>query len=285
MQTLIKLSTLTIMNVLFIQANAHDVWVTSPDNISSQDVLHADLSYSHDYPRSESIAPDRVKIFKPLVIFDANGKRIELKLESDNYHYVAPKKLNAGTYRIAATYQPTYWIQKQDGKWAQANLTNDPDAKYCEQTQMFGKRILTVDNKFDAKAAATPVGQELEIIPLANITDIPAGGLFPLQVLYQGKPLAGATVFATADTVIRQDMEAMNDHREINGYSAKTDKQGRVNFLPLVEGLWKVKVIHKTPFSNPKVCQHSALYATLIIPVGEERAKIDEHSEHHHHHY
>ena len=112
------------------------------------------------------------------------------------------------------------------------------------------------------------------------------GELLPLQVLYQGKPLADATVTATADTVIRKDIDAMNDHREINGFSAKTDKNGQVNFLPLVEGAWKVKVVHKTPFTDAKVCQHSAVYATLIVPVGTARVDAaDAHRGQHHHHH
>ena len=142
-----------------------------------------------------------------------------------------------------------------------------------------------VGDRFDLAAATRPVGQELEIVPLANPNTVAAGKLLPLQVLYQGKPLAGATVVATADTVINQDTDAMMDHREINGYSAKTDAQGRVNFLPLVEGQWKVKVVHKAPFADPKVCQHVSLYSTLIVPVGTKRAPLDESHAHHHHHH
>ena len=266
-------------------AVAHDVWVTAPDELAANTVLEADLSYSHDYPNSEHIADDRVKIFKPLQIVAPNGKMTDLKLKSDNYQYITQNKLSAGTYRLAATYQPTFWIEQQNGKWKQGNLKDDANAKYCEQTQMFGKRILVVGNQFDAKVAATPVGQELEIVPQADLRQLQAGALIPLQVLYQGKPLAGATVMATADTVIRRDVEAMHDHREINGFSAKTDKNGRVNFLPLVEGAWKVKVIHKIAFNDAKVCQHSALYATLIVPVGSERASHDAHEHHHHEHH
>ncbi|WP_368501335.1 hypothetical protein [Alysiella sp.] len=60
----------------------------------------------------------------------------------------------------------------------------------------------------------------------------------------------------------------MHQHRDINDYAAKTDKNGNTNFLPLIDGIWKVKVVHKTPFEDKKVCQHHALYATLIVPVG-----------------
>ena len=67
------------------------------------------------------------------------------------------------------------------------------------------------------------------------------------------------------------------------GFSGKTDKNGKVNLIPLVEGLWKIKVIHKAPFADQKQCQHVAAYATLVLPVGEKRAHIEhEHHEHKH---
>lgn len=78
-------------------------------------------------------------------------------------------------------------------------------------------------------------------------------------------------------------MEAAHDHREPQAFSGKTDKQGKVNILPLVEGLWKVKVVHKTPFGDSKVCGESAAYSTLIVPVGSERANTEAHHHHHHH--
>ena len=235
-----------------LPASAHDVWVTSPTDIGANEKLHADLSYSHAFPHGESIPESRVKIFKPLEIVAPNGKAEPMKLESDNYHYVSATSL--------------------------------ANAKSCEQTQMFGKSVVTVGGAFDAKTATTPVGQALEIVPLANPNTLKAGELLPLQVLYQGKPLAKATIVATADTVVTKDPESQNDHRDINGYSATTDKSGRANFLPLVEGLWKVKVIHKTPFADSTVCQDSALYATLIVPVGTERAAAGAGHHHHHHH-
>ena len=64
---------------------------------------------------------------------------------------------------------------------------------------------------------------------------------------------------------------------------AKTDSEGKVNFIPLIEGVWKLKVIHKEPFEDQKVCQQSANYATLILPVGKARAKLPPKPEHHHH--
>ena len=188
--------------------------------------------------------------------------------------------LTEGSYWVSATYKPTFWSQNAKG-WKQENMQQMTDATYCEQTQMFGKSLVTVGDKADSTVFKEKLGQELEIVPLKNPAELKEGEVFPLQIFYKGKPLAGETVIATADTVVVKDIESAEDHREIQGFSSKTDKDGKVNFLPLIEGLWKVKVVHKTAFSDPKVCQHSASYATLVLPVGEKRAQYTPHEHHH----
>lgn len=265
-------------------AYAHDVWVATPNQVSSKEGFKATLSYSHNYPQAEPIAADRVHIFKPLEIVMPDGNHNILKLAESNYIYKVPP-LAKGTYKIVATYQPTFWVEKNDGTWAQGNLKNQTNVKHCEQTQMFGKAIVVSDGDENDKVLSTPVGQELEIVPLASMGLAQAGDLLPMQILYNGKPLANATVTATADTVAVKDKEAMHHHREIQGFSAKTDDEGKFNFLPLVDGLWKVKIVHQIPYDNQQVCHQKALYSTLIVPVGTERAQINEHDEHEHHHH
>ncbi|WP_288294313.1 DUF4198 domain-containing protein, partial [uncultured Haemophilus sp.] len=121
-----------------------------------------------------------------------------------------------------------------------------------------------------------------EIVPLKDPKTIKAGEAFPLQIFYKDKPLVGETIIATSDTFVVKDMEAATSHREPQAFSGKTDSEGKVNFIPLIEGVWKLKVIHKEPFEDQKVCQHSANYATLILPVGKARAKLPPKPEHHH---
>lgn len=263
-------------------AQAHDVWVTAPTTLPAQSVLKADLSYGHHYPQAESIAADRVHIFKPLSLIDADNRAQEMQLVGDNYQYASKKPLKAGVYRIAATYQPTFWTKDKQDKWQQSNLSQTPDAVHCEQTQMFGKAVVQVGGQENAVAISQPVGQELEIVPLANPNTLKERQLLPIQVLYQGKPLAGAMVMATSDVIAQIDPTAMHEHRDLNGYAAKTDKNGKTNFLPLVEGKWKVKVTHKTAFADQTVCQHKILHATLIVPVGHIK-QADGHAHHHAH--
>ena len=250
-------------------AQAHEVWVVAPAHIDTKEGLNAELAYGHHFPYAEKIAADRLHFFAPLELTDKNGMTSELKQQGENYQYTTEKPLAEGSYWVSATYKPTFWSQNAKG-WKQENMQ-----------QMFGKSLVTVGDKADSAVFKEKLGQELEIVPLKNPAELKEGEVFPLQIFYKGKPLAGETVIATADTVVVKDIESAEDHREIQGFSSKTDKDGKVNFLPLIEGLWKVKVVHKTAFSDPKVCQHSATYATLVLPVGEKRAQYTPHEHHH----
>jgi len=255
-------------------AQAHDLWVTAPATLSPSETLKADLSYSHDFPYPDEIPADRLHIFEPLHITSPDGTKKDLVQQGKNYQYVSESQLAKGSYVITANYRPTFWSEFADDTWAQGDLTKNPTAVACQQAQMFGKSIVVVDGGENLEAIRRPIGQELEIVPLANPNSAKMGKLFPVRVLFQGKPLADEIVTATADTIALMDEEATHDHREPQIFSGKTDKEGKVNIIPLVEGFWKVKGKHKTPFANQKQCHENSLSATLAMQIGTKRVDI-----------
>ena len=255
-------------------AQAHDLWVTAPATLSPSETLKADLSYSHDFPYPDEIPADRLHIFEPLHITSPDGTKKDLVQQGKNYQYVSESQLAKGSYATTANYRPTFWSEFADDTWAQGDLTKNPTVVACQQAQMFGKGVVVVDGGENLEAIRRPIGQELEIVPLANPNSAKMGKLFPVRVLFQGKPLADEIVTATADTIALMDEEATHDHREPQIFSGKTDKEGKVNIIPLVEGFWKVKVKHKTPFANQKQCHENSLSATLAMQIGTKRVDI-----------
>ena len=221
-------------------------------------------------------------IFKPLQLTDSSKKTVDLVNKGENYQYVSKAALPAGSYWVSATYQPTFWSKNQDG-WKQQTLKQLAGATYCEQSQMFGKSFVQVGNGAVDEAVLTrPIGQELELVPLKNPNAVKAGGILPVKVLYKGEPLVKATVTASSDTLAEMDLESTHDHREPQGFSGKTDKNGVVNVITLIDGLWKIKVVNETDYSDKSVCQKDKAYATLIVPVGTKRAAA-RHAHHHQH--
>ncbi|OOF39984.1 hypothetical protein BKK47_05475 [Rodentibacter mrazii] len=260
---------------------AHEVWVSAPERLKAENILKAELAYG-DYPYVEKIPDARLHIFAPMEIINQNGEHQPLIQKGENYQYQSEKPLKSGSYWVTATYKPTFWSQNAEG-WKMDNMKATPNATYCEQTQMFGKSLLTVGNQpLNAEMAMTRIGLPLEIVPLKDPSQVKSGEAFPVQIFYNEMPLAGETVIATADTVIVKDLEAATGHREPQGFSGKTDSQGRVNIIPLIDGIWKIKVVHKKPFADQNICQQSANYSTLILPVGKGLDKLPAKPEHHH---
>ena len=127
-------------------AQAHEVWVVAPAHIDTKEALNAELAYGHHFPYAEKIAADRLHFFAPLELTDKNGMTSELKQQGENYQYTTEKPLAEGSYWVSATYKPTFWSQNAKG-WKQENMQQMTDATYCEQTQMFGKILLTFVDK------------------------------------------------------------------------------------------------------------------------------------------
>ncbi|OOF66920.1 DUF4198 domain-containing protein [Rodentibacter sp. Ppn85] len=269
------------LTLLIGSVQAHEVWVSAPQQLKAEGTLKAELAYG-DYPYVEKIPEARLHIFAPMEIINQDGEHQTLIQKGENYQYQSEKPLKTGSYWVTATYKPTFWSQNAEG-WKMDNMQGTPNATYCEQTQMFGKSLVTVGkNPLNAEMAMTRIGLPLEIVPLKDPSKIKSGEAFPVQIFYNEMPLAGETVIATADTVIVKDLEAATSHREPQGFSGKTDNQGRVNIIPLIDGIWKIKVVHKTPFTDQNICQQSASYSTLILPVGKGLDKLPIKPEHHH---
>ena len=86
-------------------------------------------------------------------------------------------------------------------------------------------------------AFSTPLGQELEIVPLDNPARLRPGSFTraKFRVLYQGRPLADAEISATYDYY---------DYKTANAYAqtARTDAKGEAIFKIDHGGLWLVRV-------------------------------------------
>jgi uncharacterized GH25 family protein len=93
---------------------------------------------------------------------------------------------------------------------------------------------------------STPLGHELEIVPLVNPVGIRRGvfSTARFRVLYRGEPLAGAEVNATYDYY---------DYKTANAYAqtGTTNERGEVSFKINASGLWLVRVSDTRPSARP----------------------------------
>lgn len=253
---------------LFSLAQAHEVWVET-DHTHGGEILKADLGYGHSFEFAE-IAPERLHFFsEPMQLIGPKGKVALKQVGPHNYHYESATPVTEGSYLVTAAYQPTFWSKNAKGEWAQKNLKAMPEAVYCEETRMYGKNIVNVGHESADTAVITrPTGDKLEIVPLTNPASLTLNDVLPVQVLFNGEPLADATLTATFKGFDRGVHEGEHP-AESQAFSASTDSQGKVNIIMLRQGLWKAKVIHKAKYSDQATCQEQANYATLTYQMGK----------------
>ncbi|WP_274584572.1 DUF4198 domain-containing protein [Neisseria leonii] len=256
-----------VLAVICTTAQAHRVWVASEHTHGGQ-ILKAKLGYG-EFPDFEPISPDRVSIFnRPMQLHTAGGSE-DLVQQGQNYEYRSRKPVAEGSYVISAQYRPTFWSKNKAG-WRQADMRQMPDAEYCEQTRMYGKNIVNVGHRSaDMQTISQPLGHLLEIVPLDNPANVRVGGLFKVQVLYRGEPLAGAVLTATFEGFDMSDRS--KTHKvEAQAFSDITGADGTVEIIPLRQGFWKASVEHKADFADSQVCGKEATYATLTFDIGHD---------------
>jgi uncharacterized GH25 family protein len=77
----------------------------------------------------------------------------------------------------------------------------------------------------------------------------------PLQLLYQGKPLAGALIIA------------FNRDRPMEKLKLRTDADGRVRMTLARAGVWLVTSVHMTPASLLSRADWESLWASLTFEL------------------
>lgn len=252
----------------FSLANAHEVWVDT-DYPQEGKVLHANLGYG-DYPTLGKIVDSRLHIFKkPVQLHTPKGTSDLVRRKLSNVSYQTAKPLAAGSYLLTAEYSPTFWSENKKG-WEQVNMLKMKDAHYCEQTRMYGKKVVNIGNATAADFISKPLGQGLEIVPLKNPATAEVGKPFPLKVLFEGKPLEGATLVATFKGFAPKDPHDHYHKLEPQAFSDTTRDDGSVQLYPWHAGQWKLRVVHKSAYPKPEECQHLANYATLTFEVGNQ---------------
>ena len=104
-----------------------------------------------------------------------------------------------------------------------------------------------------------PFGQRLELVPLTDPTALKPGDSLEVRLLFQGKPLAGATVSALwreADKVVRRQ--------------AVTDAGGKVSFRLDKAGTWLIRALHMRRAVEDKAADWESFWSALTFAVAGE---------------
>ncbi len=160
--------------VFGMQAHAHDAWS------EARDTGYA-VIFGHD-GKLEGYAPAKVKA---IAAVDGKGAALAVKqtATADGVTFTVAGKPALTTLE----YDNGFWSKTTEGL---KNLPKNevPGAISASHAMKFGKTVFAW-----GPVATKAQGQQLEIVPL-TATAPAAGKSLPVQVLWQGKPLAGAKV-------------------------------------------------------------------------------------------
>lgn len=209
-------------------AQAHDAFLIEVHG--AQTIL-----YGHGISGSEKYEPKKVQQAVGL----KNGKIQNLKIaRHKTYATVEDGKSNV----IGVMFDNGFWSKNAAGKWINKPKTQVPGATTS------GRYVKYAVSYLNNREQARPLGLDFELVPLTNPAKLKKGESVTVQVLYKGRPLAGASVRPSAFS---------------KDFSVKTDSQGKAVLNILSDGLNVFKASYKAPMQDTAQADTIGLSATL----------------------
>ncbi len=178
---------------------AHDAWVAFDNGAYRVIYGHPGNTQSYDAAKLKQVS-----------MFDGQGAPLPAKQSVQNESVLIDPTAQPGMISqpsiTTLVFDNGFWTKTADTeKSINESKRNHPDYLEAFHSMKYGKSLFGW-----SEAAARPQGLEFEIVPLANPFALKDGEPFPVQVLYQGKPLAGALVGYGGDkeeTKVKTDAE------------------------------------------------------------------------------
>jgi uncharacterized GH25 family protein len=261
--------TLWLMLGTIAGLSAHDMWIEPTSfSVDLGRVLGVKLRVGDNFhgdpiPRTESMI-DR------FVVVDANGTREVVGREGAD---------PAGLLRVTAMGLMVVGYQSKP------NPVTLPGPKFTSylkeqaldavlaarlargQTDAEGREVFTRCAKALVAGSAGPVGSgmgdralgfTLELVAEAAPASLKPGQDFPVKLLFQGRPMAGARIVA------------VNQRSPFDRVTGTTDTGGRARLRLPMAGTWLVKAVHMVPAPPASNADWSSYWASLTFEVGSD---------------
>lgn len=225
-------------------ASAHDIWL-DPTGSGVQ------VLYGHPH---EPELPSAGKLMSLTAYEPSDAVVLKAKLEAGPAP--ALRAAHQGDALFAAAYDNGYWVRLPDGSYRNASKRMLPQADKSLWSVKFAKAVFGPAAPWDKI-----VGQPLEIVPLEAPTS--ASGQIRVRVLFEGRPLNGASVVATDGVNFKSDADQAR---------ATTDAEGVAVVALRRAGPQVLGVSHRvTPSQTPALADSDSYGATLAFTVTDPK--------------
>lgn len=177
---------------------------------------------------------------------DKQGKSIAISTTANKNNITVnmPKDVSA----VISTYKPSYYTQDNKGEWHRKSKLEVKDA--VSGTVYVQNNITLFDNQDKPMSSADEL--QLQIIALSDPFQLNIGDKLPVQVLFEGKPLANAK--------IAQDY--INNPK---GEFIVTDDNGKAHIVVQSTGITVLQVGHEVENQNKELSDKTYYNSTLAF--------------------
>ncbi len=194
---------------------------------------------------AEAYDPALVKEAKAL---DAKGQALEMEIVKNKENATLSPKGNPAI--ACALYDSGYWLKTTDG-WKKATK-REGQGKYTIveslKSKQWCKNFLAASSE-----SSKPVGQPFEVVPQKDPTTVKAGDKLPIEVVFDGKPVEGATITTGGG------------HASDAKDALKTDKDGMATVSIAKPGLQLVKATFTVPIKDDPDADVLSLASTIAF--------------------
>ncbi|HXE76433.1 MAG TPA: DUF4198 domain-containing protein [Candidatus Xenobia bacterium] len=246
---------------------AHDTWlVPQRFRVEVGRPVQVALNTSEAFPASEAAAaPDRIASFEAVT---ASGRAPVSGYRVDGNSLVAEVTPGPGTTIVAAATKPRLIVLKPEdfngyitaerleAIVAARKARGDDDNDGRERYSKIAKLALCAP-KPAAVAFEKPLGLKVEILPLTDPCELEQGRELAVQVLFDGKPLAGVWLTGGYAGVRGHDYPVW----------VRTDAEGRARVKLDRKGAWFVRVLHMVPSNEFEDADWQSWFSTFTFEV------------------
>lgn len=263
-------------------ALAHNLWLAPMEyNPKVDQELKVMIGFGHSFPATRIDEDVKKGMIQELSAIGPDGVAVGLSKKNENLYTLTPKA--PGAYLIRAFMKPGFFCRTKDG-FKRGDKTQVENVTSCMHFQMIANAPVFVAGD-EKKAPNPPKSQALQLVPLADIKALKSGDSLPVQVLFEGAPLAKAKIAATyagyqppkdlpkpkMDSKLspKEKARLKMRHKMAKMYPVriKTDDKGKAAIKLSAPGWWLVILNHSTPYEDQKVCDKNIFKTTYTFEV------------------
>lgn len=259
-----------VIAVLSQSVHAHTLWIQS-----SRYRVKKGLSkpmffgWGHYLPVDDAISGKKLRYIK---VFDPQGKAREIGIKKEkSLHSYLIKYDQVGTYCLAAETNPGYYAiyRDKDGK---VHHATKPKSELAVAKDIILSVLASQSTKAyvicrePSEQTPGPVGLQLELMPLLDLTRVKPGHNLQLEVLFKGKRFEGKGKWAAT----------YNSYSTAAGeyFYQETEAEGGRFIVPITRpGIWFIRFTIEKKASGEKAlkCDNLRYKSTLVFQVWDNK--------------